>query len=82
MGLGGIFLSLWKKHLIPSMFSFIVFIVLSLYALSIEVISGGVTITIQEPALMYITWFFSFVAFIVTLIGAVSMFRSDKAMVM
>jgi len=68
-----------KNHLLPAMFSTVIFLMLALQGFAIEYITAaGTTIVFDEIVLVLINWFLGFVSFVVCLIAAVNMLRGGK----
>lgn len=64
----------WRKSVVFSLFSFVLFAGLTFSAYNIEVISGtGVMAYGTDIMLVYITWGMTFVSFIVMLLGMIKL---------
>jgi hypothetical protein len=70
--MGLIYAGVKYKHWLLCAGSAVMFLVLALQAFRIEMVSGGVTIVIQEIVIVYVCWMMAIVGLVFTLVGAVN----------
>lgn len=76
---GSLIIGVKSERWIFSLFSLVLFLVLSFQSYDIEVVSAGSTVSFVEPVMILINWLGSFFAFAVTLYGAISTLKMRKA---
>ena len=74
--LGMLYAGVKYKHWLLCAGSAVMSLVLALQAFRIEIVSGGVTIVIQEIVIVYVCWMIAIVGLMFTLVGAVNTLRS------